>query len=62
VVHGLFRLFQVAAELLTELNPDVQGQHHVGSPESLLSAPDALTPYSLVVATQCTGGSVGDLD
>lgn len=49
---------QVAAALLKELNPDVEGSHLEASPESLLAAPGALAPYSLVVATQCTGACV----
>lgn len=47
---------QVAATLLKELNPDVQGQALVQSPEAFLASSEApLAPYNLVVATQCTG-------
>lgn len=50
----------MAAALLKELNPDVQGQALVQSPEAFLaSSESALAPYNLVVATQCTGARRG---
>lgn len=49
----------MAAALLKELNPDVQGQALVQSPEAFLaSSESALAPYNLVVATQCTGAQL----